>query len=102
MIVLDTPEDWDWWLATWQFVLDAAEIDEAVHPGQHAKGMLRCLVEVDRQTGWSLFCHLVHLGLVFRGSTHGRVSYTIRPPGKNFSTRRFSCRAVIFCRRARF
>lgn len=26
MIVLDTPEDWAWWIDTWQFVLDAAEI----------------------------------------------------------------------------
>lgn len=26
MVVLDTPEDWSWWLDTWQYVLDAAEI----------------------------------------------------------------------------
>ena len=26
MIVLDTAEDWNWWLATWQYVLDAAEV----------------------------------------------------------------------------
>jgi phenylacetate-CoA ligase len=26
MPVLDTAEDWEWWLATWQYVLDAAEI----------------------------------------------------------------------------
>lgn len=26
MIVLDTEEDWDWWMHTWQFVLDSAEI----------------------------------------------------------------------------
>jgi phenylacetate-CoA ligase len=24
--VLDTPEDWQWWIDTWQFVLDAAEV----------------------------------------------------------------------------
>jgi phenylacetate-CoA ligase len=29
MPVLDTAEDWDWWLATWQYVLDAAEITPA-------------------------------------------------------------------------
>jgi len=26
LILLDTPEDWQWWLDTWQYVLDAAEI----------------------------------------------------------------------------
>lgn len=26
MVVLDTAEDWKWWIETWQFVLDAAEI----------------------------------------------------------------------------
>ena len=26
MAVLDTAEDWEWWLGTWQYVLDAAEI----------------------------------------------------------------------------
>lgn len=26
LIVLDTIEDWQWWIDTWQFVLDAAEI----------------------------------------------------------------------------
>ncbi|MGD9720325.1 MAG: phenylacetate--CoA ligase family protein [Pirellulales bacterium] len=26
LVVLDTPEDWNWWIDTWQFVLDAAEI----------------------------------------------------------------------------
>jgi phenylacetate-CoA ligase len=29
MPVLDTAEDWEWWLATWQYVLDAAEITPA-------------------------------------------------------------------------
>ncbi len=29
MVVLDTDEDWDWWLATWQYVLDACQIEEA-------------------------------------------------------------------------
>ncbi len=28
MMVLDTVDDWSWWLKTWQFVLDAAEITE--------------------------------------------------------------------------
>lgn len=28
MAVLDTIEDWNWWLSTWQYVLDAAEITE--------------------------------------------------------------------------
>ncbi len=28
MVVLDTDEDWDWWLATWQYVLDACRIEE--------------------------------------------------------------------------
>jgi phenylacetate-CoA ligase len=27
MVVLDTADDWQWWLDTWQFVLDAAEIE---------------------------------------------------------------------------
>jgi phenylacetate-CoA ligase len=27
MVVLDTPEDWQWWVDTWQFVLDAANVD---------------------------------------------------------------------------
>ena len=27
LVVLDTPEDWKWWTDTWQYVLDAAEID---------------------------------------------------------------------------
>src|SRR5688572_23849348 len=26
MPVLDTPEDWQWWIDCWQFVLDAAEV----------------------------------------------------------------------------
>ncbi len=26
LIVLDTPDDWQWWLNGWQFVLDAAEV----------------------------------------------------------------------------
>ena len=26
LVVLDTPEDWNWWIDCWQFVLDAAEI----------------------------------------------------------------------------
>jgi phenylacetate-CoA ligase len=26
MPVLDTPEDWLWWIDTWQFILDAAEV----------------------------------------------------------------------------
>ena len=26
MVVLDTPEDWAWWLETWQFVLDSADL----------------------------------------------------------------------------
>lgn len=29
MPVLDTAEDWEWWLATWQYVLDAAGITPA-------------------------------------------------------------------------
>jgi phenylacetate-CoA ligase len=29
MVVLDTPEDWSWWIDCWQFVLDAAEITES-------------------------------------------------------------------------
>lgn len=31
LVVLDTPEDWQWWLDTWQFTLDAAEIDRSDH-----------------------------------------------------------------------
>ena len=27
LVVLDAAEDWDWWLETWQFVLDAAQIE---------------------------------------------------------------------------
>ena len=27
LVVLDTHEDWAWWVKTWQFVLDAAEIE---------------------------------------------------------------------------
>ena len=27
LIVLDTPEDWNWWTDAWQYVLDAAEIN---------------------------------------------------------------------------
>ena len=26
MPVLDTAEDWQWWIECWQFVLDAAEV----------------------------------------------------------------------------
>ncbi len=26
MVVLDTTADWEWWIATWQYVLDSAEI----------------------------------------------------------------------------
>ncbi len=26
LVVLDTEEDWQWWIVTWQYVLDAAEI----------------------------------------------------------------------------
>jgi phenylacetate-CoA ligase len=26
LVVLDTPDDWSWWIDCWQFVLDAAEI----------------------------------------------------------------------------
>jgi phenylacetate-CoA ligase len=29
LIVLDTAEDWQWWIDTWQFVLDAAEVQPA-------------------------------------------------------------------------
>ena len=29
MIVLDTDQDWQWWLDTWQFVLDAADVSPA-------------------------------------------------------------------------
>ena len=28
LVVLDTAQDWRWWIDTWQFVLDAAEIDD--------------------------------------------------------------------------
>lgn len=28
MAVLDTPEDWQWWLRCWDFVLDAAEVTD--------------------------------------------------------------------------
>lgn len=28
LVVLDTQEDWRWWLETWQYVLDAAEVTE--------------------------------------------------------------------------
>ena len=27
LVVLDTLDDWNWWIETWQFVLDAAEIE---------------------------------------------------------------------------
>lgn len=27
-MVLDTDEDWDWWMATWQYVLDACRIEQ--------------------------------------------------------------------------
>lgn len=27
MVILDTQEDWQWWLDTWQYVLDAANVD---------------------------------------------------------------------------
>lgn len=27
MVVLDTVDDWNWWIETWQYVLDAAEIN---------------------------------------------------------------------------
>ena len=26
MVILDTADDWQWWIATWQYVLDASEI----------------------------------------------------------------------------
>ena len=26
MVVLDTADDWHWWIETWQFVLDAAQV----------------------------------------------------------------------------
>lgn len=29
LVVLDTAEDWQWWIDTWQFVLDAAELTSA-------------------------------------------------------------------------
>jgi phenylacetate-CoA ligase len=28
MVVLDTDDDWNWWLATWQYVLDACQVEE--------------------------------------------------------------------------
>jgi phenylacetate-CoA ligase len=28
LVVLDTAEDWSWWIGCWQFVLDAAEIEK--------------------------------------------------------------------------
>ena len=28
MVVLDTPDDWRWWIDSWQFVLDVAEVGE--------------------------------------------------------------------------
>jgi len=27
LVVLDTPDDWQWWVDTWQYVLDAAALD---------------------------------------------------------------------------
>lgn len=29
MVLLDTEEDWNWWLGTWQYVLDACGIEES-------------------------------------------------------------------------
>ncbi len=29
MVVLDTPDDWDWWMDAWQYVLDSAGITKA-------------------------------------------------------------------------
>jgi phenylacetate-CoA ligase len=29
LVVLDTPDDWQWWIDTWQFVLDAAQVSAA-------------------------------------------------------------------------
>ena len=29
IVVLDTPDDWQWWIDLWQFVLDAAEVNSA-------------------------------------------------------------------------
>lgn len=29
LVVLDTADDWNWWIATWQFVLDAAAVTSA-------------------------------------------------------------------------
>jgi len=29
MVVLDTADDWQWWIDSWQYVLDAAELTEA-------------------------------------------------------------------------
>lgn len=26
LVILDTPDDWQWWIDTWQYVLDAAEV----------------------------------------------------------------------------
>ena len=28
LAVLDTAKDWEWWINTWQFVLDAAQLDD--------------------------------------------------------------------------
>ena len=27
LVIVDTQEDWNWWIATWQYVLDAAEME---------------------------------------------------------------------------
>lgn len=29
LVVLDTPQDWEWWLNCWQYVLDAARVEPA-------------------------------------------------------------------------
>ncbi len=29
LMIMDRPEDWEWWIATWQYVLDAAEVTAA-------------------------------------------------------------------------
>ena len=29
MVVLDTPDDWQWWIQTWQYVLDAADVKKS-------------------------------------------------------------------------
>jgi phenylacetate-CoA ligase len=31
LVVLDTADDWQWWVDTWQFVLDAAELSSSDH-----------------------------------------------------------------------